>query len=223
MFGEIFSAERIFGFCEKVCYFLVVNLLFILCSTPVWLFLIFIGIDQIRDCLPLFLLCMVSVPPALSSLFYTMLRISNGTERGPIKDYIRGYKRDIWQKLRISCMQMAAVLILWTNVEFFAKQILVMPLVILFGILLFLVILITPTLYLLAARYQMSTKEMLRAAGVLLITRPVCTLGNVAALGLVLAAIELQAGTAVLFMAPVYAFLVVFMNKSLLASLEKSQ
>lgn len=223
MLGELFSMERIFGFCDKICYFLVVNFLGMMCITPVWLFLIFVGTDQIRSCLPLFLLCMAFVPPSLSALFYSMLRVLAGTERGPVKDFVHGYRTDLVQKLRLSALQMAVILILWTNVEFFAKQIVVLPLMLFFGIVLLLVILVTPTLYLLAARYQMSNRKLIQAAFMLMITRPVCTLGNTAALGLVLMAFELQAGTAVLFMAAVYALLVTVINKHLLNTLEREK
>ena len=50
---ELFRLEKILGFCEKVCYFVMVNLLFVVSNLPVLLFLVFVGASQIRECLPL--------------------------------------------------------------------------------------------------------------------------------------------------------------------------
>ncbi len=66
----------------------------------------------------------------------------------------------------------------------------------------------------------MSSLQTAKTAAVLLIAKPVLTLGNLAALGLVLAAYEIAAGTAVLFMGSVYGFLVMFMNQSVMRELE---
>ena len=38
---ELFQIEKILGFCEKVCYFFVINLLFAASNIPVLLFLLF--------------------------------------------------------------------------------------------------------------------------------------------------------------------------------------
>ena len=82
-------------------------------------------------------------------------------------------------------------------------------------------ILIIPNLYLLSSRYVMGSRELIRTACILTVTRPVCTLGTVASLGIVLAAFEVSAGTTVLFMASIYGFLVDFISQRMLESLEK--
>ena len=46
--GELFRIDRIMGFCEKVCYFFIINLLFIVSNIPALLFLLFVGAGQIR-------------------------------------------------------------------------------------------------------------------------------------------------------------------------------
>ena len=87
---ELFNIERVLGFCEKICYFFTVNLLFILSNIPVLLFLLFVGAGKIRECLPLFLLCLVPTAPALSAVMYAMNRLIQGTEGRALRDYKRG-------------------------------------------------------------------------------------------------------------------------------------
>lgn len=90
-----------------------------------------------------------------------------------------------------------------------------------FAVLFAMAVLITPTLYMLVSRYEMTDIQLIKAAVTLMIAKPVFTLGNIAALCLILAAFEISAGTTVLFMGSVYGFLVMFMNQSLLRKLEK--
>lgn len=221
MKSNAFSMERIFGFCEKICYFLVINLLAVFCCLPVLLFFLLVGISQVRECLPLFLLCMTSVPLAFSAVLYAMNRVVRKEEGSPWRDYWKGYKSDLGQKFGLGGLQMFVIFVLWTNVEFFAKQIPILPLMIVFAVLFAFVILITPNLYLLSARYQMSSRQIIKDACILTVTRPGITLGNVAAMGLILAAMELSAGTTVLFMVSVYGFLVAFMSRGMLEALER--
>lgn len=218
--ADLFNMERVMGFCEKICYFLAVNLMFVISNLPVLLFFFFVGISQVRTYLPLFLLCMVCMAPALSAVFYAMNRLIRGTECGGFRDYVKGYRRDFLQKMKLGAGQMFVVFILWTNVEFFALQVNILPLTILFFLLFAVAVLITPNLYMLVSRYEMPNMQIVRTAVVLLITRPVMTLGNIVALGVVLMAYELSAGTTVLFMGSVYGFLVMFMNQRVLQDLE---
>lgn len=220
--SELFSIERVMGFCEKVCYFFTVNLLFIVSNVPVLLFLLFVGAGQIRECLPLFLLCLLPMAPALSAVMYAMNRIIRGTEGKAVSDYRKGYFSDFRQKIRLGGGQLFAVLICWTNMEFFSMQIKSIPLTVLFALLFAAAVLITPILYMLASRYEMKDTELIKAAVTLMIAKPVYTLGNIVAFGLILAAFEIAAGTTVLFMGSIYGFLVMFMNQSLLRELEKN-
>lgn len=218
---DIFNVEKIIGFCEKVCYFLIMNLLFVAVNLPLLLFFVFVGISQVRTCLPLFLLCLSFLPPSLCALFYGFGRMVEGRERGAIKDFARGYGCDWIQKYQLSLLQMFAIFLFWNNMEFFSRQFPVLPLVIVFGLLFFFSILITPTLYLLISRYEMRNWEALKAAMTIVAAKPVITLGNVAALGIILAALELSAGTIVLFMGSIYGFLIVYMNRSVTRLLDK--
>lgn len=218
---ELFNIEKVLGFCEKVCYFFLINLLFILSNIPVLLFLLFVGAGQIRECLPLFLLCLLPMAPALSAVMYTMNRLIQGTEGRALRDYKRGYCSDFLQKVELGAGQLFAVLLCWTNIEFFSMQIKIFPLTILFIILFAVAVLITPNLYVLVSRYEMRNLQIVKTAVTLLIAQPVFTLGNIVALGVILAAFEISAGTTVLFMGSTYGFLVMFMSQGVLRKLEK--
>ncbi|MCI8796891.1 MAG: DUF624 domain-containing protein [Dorea sp.] len=217
---ELFHIEKVLGFCEKVCYFFTVNLLFVISNFPILLFLLFIGAGQIRECLPLFLLCLIPMAPALSAVMYTMNRLIHGTEGKAVKDYKKGYCSDFLQKVGLGAGQMLVIIMCWTNIEFFTLQVRIFPFTIIFMILFAAAVLVTPNLYMLASRYEMKNIQIAKTAVTLLIAKPVSALGNIVALGVVLAAFEISAGTTVLFMGSVYGFLVMFMNQSVLRKLE---
>lgn len=218
-----FNIEKILGMCERLMYILGVNLCFLISNLPVLLFFLLVGISQVRTYLPLFLLCMVPFGASLSGVFYCMNRLLRNRESKVFRNFWHGYSSDWGQKMRIGFVHMLIILILWTNVEFFKYEIPILPLMILFTILFSLAVLITPTLYLLTARYHMSSRAIVKDAIILMITRPGITLGNVAALGLILMCIEIQPGTAVLFMGSVYGLLVAFMNRHILRELESAK
>lgn len=218
--GELFNIEKVLGFCEKICYFFIVNLLFIVSNLLALLFLLFVGAGQIRECLPLFLLSLLPMAPALSAVMYTMNRLIHGTEGRALRDYKKGYCMDLMQKIGLGAGQLLVIFICWTNIEFFTKQIRILPLAVLFIILFAIAVLVTPNLYMLVSRYEMGNLHIAKTAVTLLFAKPVFTLGNVVALGIVLAAFEISAGTTVLFMGSIYGFLVMFMNQSVMQKLE---
>lgn len=215
-----FRIDKILGMCERLMYFLGVNLCFLVSNLPVLLFFLFVGISQVRTCLPLFLLCMVPFGPSLSAVFYCMNRVVDGTETGVLRNFWHGYRTDWFQKIRLCFYQMAALLVLWTNVEFFRFQLPIPVLSVVWTVIFAAVVCLTPLLYLLASRYSMGNRQIIKDAVILLVTRPVLTLGNVAALAIILMCLELSAGTTVLFMGSVYGFLTAYMSRRLLRDLE---
>lgn len=223
MFGELFSLEKILDVCEKFLYFLKINVLFLLSNIPVLLFFLFVGISQVSVCLPLFLLCAVFAGPALSAVFFSMNRMLRKKETGAWKDYKTGYLDSWGRKMLIAGIQALAILIFWTNIQFFSVQMPFLPLAILFIILFAVTLLMTPNLYLLASRYEMSVTELLKGALVLCITKPLVTLGNTAMFLVILVLLEIKAGTFILFIASIYGFVVVFMNQRVLGAIEASQ
>ncbi|MCI9381931.1 MAG: hypothetical protein HFG88_13060 [Dorea sp.] len=132
----------------------------------------------------------------------------------------KGYCSDFLQKVGLGAGQMLVIIMCWTNIEFFTLQVRIFPFTIIFMILFAAAVLVTPNLYMLASRYEMKNIQIAKTAVTLLIAKPVSALGNIVALGVVLAAFEISAGTTVLFMGSVYGFLVMFMNQSVLRKLE---
>ena len=222
MFSEVFQMDKILGFCEKLWYVIGANLLFLLSNLPALLFFLFVGASQVRTCLPFFLWCMVPAGPALSALFYTMNRLLSKTETGVWRDYRKAYRDDWGQKYLLAAGHMFLILVFEINIEFFAVQIPVFPLMILFVILFAAALAVIPNLYLLASRYRMKNRDIVKTSLILLVTRPVSTLGSIVSLGVILMLFELKAGTAVLFMGSLYGFLIAFMNRKVLHSLEES-
>lgn len=223
MLSEVFNVEKALDICNKIWYFFVINLLFVISNFPILLVILFVGMDQLRTYLPLVFLALTAMAPALSAVLYAMNRLLAGTERGAWKDYWKGYRSGFWQKLRLGFVHMFILLVFWTNIEFFTLQMPFLPLAILFFLLFAAAVLVTPELYLFASRYEMTNLQLARTAVVVSIARPVVTLGNAAAFALMLAAFEMFAGTTVLFMGSVYGFLVVFMNRKILESLENQE
>ncbi len=217
---ELFNIEKVLGFCEKVCFFFIVNVLFVISNIPVLLFLLFVGAGQIRECLPLFLVCLIPMAPALSAVMYAMNRLIQGVEGNALRDYKKGYVRDFLQKAELGAGQMLVLLMCWTNIEFFTVQLRCLPLAVLFILLFAVSVLATPNLYMLASRYEMGKVQIAKTAVTLLFVKPVFTLGNIVAFFLILASFEISAGTTVLFMGSAYGFLVMFMNQTVMRQLE---
>ena len=217
---ELFNIEKVLGFCEKVCYFFIVNVLFVISNIPVLLFLLFVGAGQIRECLPLFLVCLIPMAPALSAVMYAMNRLIQGVEGNALRDYKKGYVRDFLQKAELGAGQMLVLLMCWTNIEFFTVQLRCLPLAVLFILLFAVSVLATPNLYMRASRYEMGNVQIAKNAVTLLFVKPVFTLGNIVAFFLILASFEISAGTTVLFMGSAYGFLVMFMNQTVMRQLE---
>lgn len=217
---ELFNIEKVLGFCEKVCYFFTVNILFVISNIPALLFLLFVGAGQIRECLPLFLVCLLPMAPALSAVMYAMNRLIRGTQGNALRDYRKGYLRDFFRKAELGAGQLLVILVCWTNIEFFTLQVGSLLLAILFIVLFAAAVLVTPNLYMLASRYEMGNIQIAKTAVTLMFVKPIFTLGNIVAFLIILASFEISAGTTVLFMGSAYGFLVMFMNQSVMRQLE---
>lgn len=221
MLSELFHLDKILDVCEKVLYFLKVNVLFLISNLPVLLFFLFVGISHVREYLPFFLVCLLPAGPAFSAVLFAMNRLFRGMSAGAWKDYKTGYTDTFRTKILLAAIQGMLLWIFWTNVEFFSVQMPFLPLLILFFVLFAGTVLMTPNLYLLASRYKMAVKDYLRGAVMLTITKPALTFGNLVAAVFILMLLEIRAGTVVLFMVSIYAFLIVFMNRKVVNMLDE--
>ncbi len=221
MLGEIFHIEKIMGACEKIIYFLLINLFFWGSNLPLLLFFLFVGISQAGTCLPLFLLCVIPAGPALCGVFFSMNRVLRGTETSAWKDYRTGYADSFLRKLGIAAIQAMLVWIFWTNIRFFTIQCPAFVPALLFILLFAVSLLMTPDLYLLAARYEMSIRDIFKGALVLCIGQPLLTFGNTVLLAFALMLLEIQAGICILFIVSLYGFVVVFINQKIFRMIEE--
>lgn len=222
MLKELFDIEKILGACEKFIYFLGINILFLISNLPVLLFLLFQGISQVREYLPLFLLCLLPAGPAMSAVFFSMNRMLHRIETKAFKDYRTGYTDSFGKKVLLTAIWAGLIWVFYTNVEFFSLLVRLWPLALLFLLLLACVLIMAPNLFLLASRYDMSVRGYLKGAVYLTVTKPLLAFGNVIALAFILMLLEIEAGTFVLFMASIYGFLIVFMNRNVLRKLDES-
>lgn len=220
MLGEIFHIEKIMGACEKIIYFLLINVFFWGSNLPLLLFFLFVGIRQAGTYLPLFLLCAVPAGPALCGVFFSMNRVVRGIETSAWKDYRAGYADAFLKKLGIAAIQLMLIWIFWTNIRFFTVQCPVFPLALLFILLFAVSLLMTPDLYLLASRYEMSIRDIFKGALVLCVGQPVLTFGNTVLLAFALMLLEIQAGICILFIVSLYGFVVVFINQKIFRMME---
>ena len=105
MLGELFHIEKILEVCEKILYFLKINLLFLVFNTPILLFFLFVGISNVREYLPFFLLCLLPAGPAFAAVLFSMNRVLHGIETSAWKDYRTGYVQDLQKKLALAAIQ----------------------------------------------------------------------------------------------------------------------
>lgn len=220
--SEIFSMERMLGIFEKIWYFFVINLLFMVSNIPLLAFILFVGIGQAGNYFILFMVSLLPFPLAFSAVLYAMGKQLRGTEVTGFKDYKKGYKEDVWTKFKLGVIHLFMITVFWTNTKFFAEYEFRFISMFFFIAFLFCIIL-TPNLYLLASRYKMKVLAIIKTAIIITVVRPVCTLGYVAAFAFLLMLFEITAGTTALFIISVYGFLVIFISRSVLNMLEKSQ
>lgn len=168
------------------------------------------------------MISLLPVPPAFSAVLYCMGRQLRGTEVRAFKDYKKGYRADFLLKLKLGAVQLFAIFVLWTNTKYLSEYGLGVVSMLFFVAFIFTIVL-TPNLYLFASRYDMKLLDIVRVAVIITVTRPVCTLGYIAAFCFMLMLFELSAGTTVLFMISGYGFLIAFMSRPILKFLEKSQ
>lgn len=218
---DIFNWERIMNFFSRIYYFLGINFLFIICNLPVLLFLLFVGISRAGTFLPLFLLCLLPAAPAFSAVLYSMGRFVSGIEAGAVRDYRKGYEKYFKKAVKSGALQLTAIFMIWTNLNFFTRIVPVFLLAVLFMLLFLVVLLLTPNLYFLTVNTELTSPDVCKLALAYTLGKPVAAIGNLATFGIILLAFELSPGTTVLFMGSFYGFLVAFMNRRIILEMKE--
>ena len=101
--------DKIMEVCEKILYFLKINILFLISNLPALLFFLFVGISRVREYLPFFLLCLLPAGPAFSAVLFSMNRMLHGIETGAWRDYKKGYTDEFIKKILLAAVQAVLV------------------------------------------------------------------------------------------------------------------
>lgn len=205
-------------FFDTVWYLAGVNFFFLAANVPLLLFLLLVGAGRAGTYLPLFLLCLLPMAPALSAVFYSMNRYFDKKDLGAFRDFQKGWRGSLTVSLKAGALQLLFVFILWTNLRFFGNRPGGLIPVVISALLLLFAVVMTPNLYYLAGIYDRSAFDTFKSSIAMTLGKPGTTLGGAAAFCVVLLLSQLSPALAVLFFAGIYGFLVTFMNRNLIKS-----
>ncbi|WP_459831999.1 YesL family protein [Clostridium carnis] len=220
--NDIFNLENIFDIFNYIFWFFLLNLFFMILNFPLVAFILFVGISNAITYLPLFLLCLIPVAPALTALLYCTGKLIRNKSLNIFKDFFRGLKINFKQSLILWIPELILIFVLHSNIKFFSTSQYSIITTCIFSILLIVLLCVTPYIFLLISRFSMKSLDIVRAAFILAFTRPILTVCNVLILGFVLIVFEIIPGTTALFISSILAFLLSFSNKALLNELEGS-
>lgn len=218
---NIINIEKILTFFNYVFWFLTLNILFLVVNTPLVLFLVFVGISRIGTYLPLFLLCAIPFAVSFTSLLYCMDKLLKNGEVEPFKDFTKALKSNFKNATLIWIVELIVVFILYTNIKFFSQMGGSIVFTGLFTGLLFVLLFITPHIFILTSKFSMNILSTIKSASILMITRPITTISNILCFLVTLVLFEINPATTVLFIGSITTFLMVFANKTLIKELEE--
>lgn len=218
--GNSFKLEKIFDFFNYVFWFFLLNIFFMVLNTPLILFLLFVGIDNVTTYLPLFLLCLVPFGPSFITLLHCMDKLVLFKDLDLFSDIISGFKTNVKQSSLLWCCELLIIFILSSNIKLFSQLSFGLIPTCLFVSLLIVVLISIPYLLILINKFSMANIDILKASIVLGVTRPIISLGNIAIFLFALVLFEISAGTTVLFISSICAYLLVQNTKGLLMALQ---
>nr|WP_300382446.1 DUF624 domain-containing protein [Clostridium sp.] len=189
-------------------------------NIPLVLFFIFIGISDIFNYFPLFLLCSLPVMPALTALFYCMNKIIINKDLNIIKDFVKGVKLNFKQSFLLWSIELILIFILNFNIRFFSLVKYNIIFACLFSTIAIILVAITPFIFMLISKFKMKNLNILRTSIILCFTRPILTITNLLLFAISLILFEIAPGTIILFISSLLSFSMMFINKSLFHELE---
>lgn len=220
--GDIFNLDRIFDIFNYIFWFFLLNLFFMIFNIPLVWFFMFVGISNIFTYLPLFLLCLIPIGPSLTTLLYCMGKLIRNGDIHIMKDFINGLKLNFKQSTFLWCCELIAVFMLYSNIKFFSTAKFSLVITCLFVSLIILILLMTPYIFILISRFSMKNMDTIKASIILVFTRPIITISNILILLVSFILFEVTPGTVILFIASIFSFLIIFVNKALLLELEEN-
>lgn len=218
--SEIFNLEKIFDVFNYIFSFFALNLLFMFFNIPVILFFLFVGISNIFNYFPLFLLCLLPTVPSFNILIYCVNKFFKNKDLNIISDFKKGFLLSFKQSIFIWAVELLLILALYSNIRFFKVAFNNTLLSCLFVGLLLLLILMTPFISLLVSLFSIKTLDIFKNSFILIFTRPILAITNILLLLMSLVLFEISPGTTVLFIASILSFMFVFANKTLIKELE---
>lgn len=220
MFNSFFNFEKIFDTFNYVLCFFLLNLFFMLFNIPLILFIVFLGISNILNYFPLFLICLLPTMPTLTILFYCMNKLFKNKDVNVMKDFFNGFKLNFKQSFFIWLIELVVILMLYFNIRFFSVIKYNLPLVCLFYLISLILLATTPFIFILISKFKMKSNDILKTSFILCFTRPILTITNLLLFVTILIFFEIAPGITILFIASLLSFALVYVNKSLLKDLE---
>lgn len=220
MLNEIFNLDKILETFNYIFWFFTLNLLFWVFNIPIILFFVFIGISNILTYFPLFLVCLIPVMPTFTVILYCMNKLYKNKNIEVITCFLRGFKLNFGQALFVWCVELVAIFLIFTNINFFsvAANSFIIPA--LFICLLILISAMTPYLFLIISRFSMTSLQVLRLSFILTFTRPLLTITNLLLVLVFMVLFEISPAIIILFISTLLGFCLIFINRTLLSELE---
>lgn len=218
--SEYFNFNKLFDICNYIFSFLILNLLFMLLNLPAIFFILFVGISNILDYFPLFLICLIPLMPAFNILVYCMNKCFKNKGFNLFKDFKKGFLLNFKQSLIIWIFELFFVFVLYSNITFFKLAFNNTIVSCIFLGILILLLLMTPFISLLISLFSNSSLNIVKNALVLTFTKPLLAITNILILIVALVLFEISPGTTFLFIGSLISFMFVWANKSLIQELQ---
>lgn len=220
MLNEIFNLDKILETFNYIFWFFILNLLFWILNIPLILFFVFIGISGISTYFPLFLVCLIPVMPSFTIILYCMNKLYKTKNISVVHDFCKGFKLNFGQGLIVWCVELIAIFLIFTNINFFSVVANSFIIPALFICLLILILAMTPYLFLIISRFSMTSLQVLRLSFILTFTRPILTITNFLLILVSLVIFEINPALVILFISTLLGFALIFVNRVLLNELE---
>ncbi|HHD2753836.1 TPA: DUF624 domain-containing protein [Clostridium perfringens] len=218
--SEFFNLEKLLTFFNYIFWFFMLNLFFSILNIPVILFLLFVGFKNITTYLPLFLISLIPFGASFTALLYCMRKLVKYKDLDLFSDFIKGLKYNWKQSTLMWCGELILIFLFSFNLRIFSTVYYSLILSCVFIFLIVLTLLATTYMFVLISRFSMSSMEILRASVILTFTKPIISIANIVVFLFSLMLFEINPGTTVIFIASVVSYLIMFLNKNLLESLE---
>lgn len=213
--------DKIMELCENLWKTIGLNICFLLSNLPILSFLLFLGIQDIRNYPLFFCFCLLPLGPSLSALFSCILQWKKEKDIRVVYSYIKKYKNNFLQSILVSTIQCTFLYILMKNIIFFNIYFKNFYGKLLFQILITLWISMIPTFYIFIMRYHLTIGNIIKNTLIFLLSRPFILFGNMITLLFSCMIYELFPAISMLVIGSVYGYLILRMNETVFVMMER--